>query len=123
MKEAAIRAENERRIAEMERKRLRMELAEKEGLCRLAFPHRRRPRPLSLPATRNGRGILRPRNAGSRGLEDRVEVPFEKLAVRPVALPVRQRDQLPCLRVELLTVAELVPQPRADSQPVRRIDT
>jgi hypothetical protein len=31
--------------------------------------------------------------------EGGVEVPFEKLAMRPVALPVQQRDQLPCLRV------------------------
>jgi hypothetical protein len=47
--------------------------------------------------------------ADSRGLEDRVEMPFEKLAVRPVGLPIRQCDHLPCFRVELLTVAELVP--------------
>jgi hypothetical protein len=34
-------------------------------------------------------------------------VPFEEFALRPVDFPVRQRDNLPGLRVELLAIAEL----------------
>lgn len=53
------------------------------------------------------------RSDASGRLEDLVEVPLQELAVRPVDPPGRKRDDLPGLRVELLAVAELTPQPRA----------
>ena len=55
-----------------------------------------------------------------RGFEHGVEVPFQELVVRPVGLAVWERDLLPGFGVELLPVAELVAQPRADLQPTGR---
>jgi hypothetical protein len=42
-------------------------------------------------------------------LEDLVELPFEKLAVRPVCAALGQFDGLPCLGVKLVAVAEVGP--------------
>src|SRR5215831_14922404 len=71
-------------------------------------------------STRQVGGCLPEDYGGAQGrsgcLEDRVEVPFEKLMVWSVGLPVRQRDYLPRLSVELLAVAELVTQSWADQQ-------
>ena len=50
--------------------------------------------------------------------EDLVEVPFQELAARPVSPMLRQVDDLPSLGVELIAVAEVGPQARADQQAV-----
>ena len=52
-----------------------------------------------------------------RGFENLIEVPFQESAVRPVGPALRQLDNLPCPRVELVTIAEVFAQPRADQQP------
>jgi hypothetical protein len=50
--------------------------------------------------------------------EDLVEVPLQELPARPVGLAFRQVEDLPGLGVELVAVAEIGPQPRADQQAV-----
>jgi hypothetical protein len=42
--------------------------------------------------------------------------------VRLIGLVDRERDNLASLRIELLAVAELVPQPRADTEVVTRVE-
>src|SRR5215468_11459157 len=49
-------------------------------------------------------------------------MPFKKFALRSVGPPVRQRDQLSGLGIELFSVAEFVSQARADQQLVGRVD-
>ena len=56
------------------------------------------------------------------GLEYGVEVPLQEIRIRPVGSPFRQHDELPGLRIEGLTVAELAAQPRADPEPIGRVD-
>src|SRR5580700_3288730 len=58
----------------------------------------------------------------SGGLEYGVEVPPQEIRIRSVGSPRRQRDDLPGLGVERVAVAELAAQPRADPQPVGRVD-
>jgi hypothetical protein len=57
-----------------------------------------------------------------RGFENLIEVPFQDSATRPVGPAFRQLDNLPCPRVELLAIAEVFAQPRADQQPVAGIN-
>jgi hypothetical protein len=45
-------------------------------------------------------------------------MPLEEALLRPINLTIREGDHLSRLRVELLAVAELVPQPWADQQPM-----
>jgi len=49
-------------------------------------------------------------------LEDLIEVPFQELPAGPVGPAFRQVNGLPSLGVELVAVAEVGPQPRADQQ-------
>ena len=49
-------------------------------------------------------------------------MPFKKFALRSVGPPIRQRDQLSGLGIELFSVAEFVSQARADQQLVGRVD-
>jgi hypothetical protein len=73
------------------------------------FARARVVRDLVLQITRSGR------------LEDLVGVPLQELAVRPVGPTRWQLDDLACLGVELLAVAELLAQPRADQEAVSGI--
>lgn len=50
----------------------------------------------------------------SGGFEDRVQVPFEELPVRPVATPLGHGYELTSMGVELFPVAKLRAQSRAD---------
>jgi hypothetical protein len=49
-------------------------------------------------------------------------VPLKEFALGPVDRPAGQRNDLPVPRVELLAVAEVVAEPRADPKLVRRVD-
>ena len=49
-------------------------------------------------------------------------MPLQELPAGPVGSVLRQVDDLPGLGVELVAVAEVRPQPRADEQAVLRVD-
>jgi len=82
-KEAATQAENERRIVEMERKRLRNGGSREGGPVSLASLPCCSPGPHYFPLLRTSAASSHIQKASSRGLEDRTEVAFAKLAVRP----------------------------------------
>lgn len=59
----------------------------------------------------------------SGGAVDLLQVPFEVFAVGTVDLMVWRRDRIARPSVQLLPVLELLAQPKADQQPMVRIDS
>ncbi len=76
--------------------------------------HARRLPPSRQPRRKDGLGRLYAA-IGLRGLEDLVEVPLKELALRAIGFPAGQGDGLVGSSIELLPVAEFIPQPRADT--------
>ena len=68
-------------------------------------------------------GAVRPTLAGSGCLEYLIEMPFQKLALRPVGAVVGQIDDPPSPRIELFAVPEFLAQPGADDQSITGIDS
>jgi hypothetical protein len=58
----------------------------------------------------------------SGGFEYLVQVPLQEVALGAVRPVFGEGDELPCPGVEAVAVAEVVAQPRADSQPVGGVD-